>query len=181
MDPAPANGQVLDAGDDTVHVEQAAKALDVSRRTVERMIERGELQRDTRHDNAAAVTKRSLVTALQERRGATRRRVAPSHEMAGLLASLERLTDTLADERRQLVAAGEDRRRAERDREEARIEVAQLEAARQAAADRLTAEQQARAQSEVARQAATERLAQLASAGWRERRRILHELRRQAI
>lgn len=54
--------------DDAVHINQAAKALGVSRRTVERMIERGELDRDMSHDGAT-VTKKSLVAALERRRG----------------------------------------------------------------------------------------------------------------
>ena len=54
--------------DDVVHVNQAAKVLGCSRRTVERMIERAELERDMSHD-AATVTKTSLVAALERRRG----------------------------------------------------------------------------------------------------------------
>ena len=60
------------AEDEAVHYNGAAKALGVSRKTVERMVKRGELERDTRHDTtagAATVTKRSLVAALERRRG----------------------------------------------------------------------------------------------------------------
>jgi hypothetical protein len=60
------------ASDDAVHFNQAAKALGVSRKTVERMVKRGELERDTSRDTAgqeALVTKRSLVAALERRRG----------------------------------------------------------------------------------------------------------------
>ena len=133
--------------DDAVHVDQAAKALGVSRRTIERMIERGELDRDTRHDSRVAmVTKRSLVETLETQRGtdATRQSRQVSYaapELVGALEAIERLTDALTDERRQLMAAAEDRRVAEREREEARIEAArlqvELETHRQAAAERV--------------------------------------------
>jgi len=58
--------------DDAVHFNQAAKALGVSRKTVERMVKRGALERDTAHDTTgqeALVTKRSLVAELERRRG----------------------------------------------------------------------------------------------------------------
>ena len=163
------NGQAAPLADDAVHVDQAAKALEVSRRTVERMIERGELERVPERDAGAAVTKRSLVAAVEERRGATRRRVAPSHELAALLEAVERLTDTLAEERRQLAAATKDRRDAEREREEARVEAARMEAELQGE----------RARREAAQRAAEERLRLIATAGWRERRRLLRELRQE--
>ena len=51
-----------------------------------------------------------------------------SPELASALEAIERLTDALTDERRQLMAAAEDRRAAEREREEARIESARLQA-----------------------------------------------------
>jgi len=56
------------SSDDRVSLNAAARALDVSRRTVERMISRGELARDTSL-GVSAVTKRSLVAALELRRG----------------------------------------------------------------------------------------------------------------
>lgn len=53
--------------DDDVHFDVAAKALGVSRKTVERMVKRGQLDRGP--SNApATVSKRSLVAALEERR-----------------------------------------------------------------------------------------------------------------
>jgi len=58
--------------DDAVHFNQAAKALGVSRKTVERMVKRGALERDTSHDSTgqeALLTKRSLVAELERRRG----------------------------------------------------------------------------------------------------------------
>jgi hypothetical protein len=61
------NGSPALPADEPVHVGLAAKALGVSRRTVERMIERGELERDVSRDGAT-VTKSSLTAAL-ERRG----------------------------------------------------------------------------------------------------------------
>ena len=53
--------------DDDVHFDVAAKALGVSRKTVERMVKREQLDRGP--SNApATVSKRSLVAALEERR-----------------------------------------------------------------------------------------------------------------
>lgn len=60
---------------------------------------------------------------------------ASGPDLSALVASLATLTDALSAERRQLMAAEEDRGRAEREREEARVEAARLEA--QLAAERL--------------------------------------------
>jgi len=59
--------------DEAVHYNAAAKALRVSRKTVERMVGRGELERDTTRTDAhraARVSRRSLVAALEARRDA---------------------------------------------------------------------------------------------------------------
>jgi hypothetical protein len=53
--------------DDDVHFGVAAKALGVSRRTVERMVKRGQLSRGA-SGAPATVSKRDLVTALEHRR-----------------------------------------------------------------------------------------------------------------
>ena len=53
--------------DDDVHFDVAARALGVSRRTVERMVKRGQLERGP-SDAPATVSKRSLVAALEQRR-----------------------------------------------------------------------------------------------------------------
>jgi len=53
--------------DDDVHFGVAAKALGVSRKTVERMVKRGALERGP-SGAAATVSKRGLVTLLEERR-----------------------------------------------------------------------------------------------------------------
>lgn len=53
--------------DDDVHFGVAAKALGVSRRTVERMVKRGQLLRGP-SGAPATVSKRDLVTALEQRR-----------------------------------------------------------------------------------------------------------------
>ena len=54
-------------GDDDVHFGVAARALGVSRKTVERMVKRGQLERGP--SNApATVSKRALVAALEQRR-----------------------------------------------------------------------------------------------------------------
>lgn len=68
----PTTTPAAETGDDVVHFNQAAKALGVSRKTVERMVKRGELERDTSLDTTgqeALVTKRSLVAELERRRG----------------------------------------------------------------------------------------------------------------
>ena len=54
-------------GDDDVHFGVAARALGVSRKTVERMVKRGQLERGPSHA-PATVSKRSLVAALEQRR-----------------------------------------------------------------------------------------------------------------
>lgn len=166
--------------DDIVHIDQAAKALGVSRRTVERMIDRGQLDRDTRHDSrVATITKRSLVAALETSRhdSATRQSSQVSEtqpDVAAALGAIERLTDALADERRQLTAASADRQRAEREREEARIEAArlkaQLEAAEQRSVDAGAAQDELRAQ-----------LAAIASAGPLRALRLRRELRARTV
>ena len=53
--------------DDDVHFGVAARALGVSRKTVERMVKRGQLERGP-SDAPATVSKRSLVAALEQRR-----------------------------------------------------------------------------------------------------------------
>jgi hypothetical protein len=53
--------------DDDVHFGVAARALGVSRKTVERMVKRGQLERGP-SSAPAVVSKRSLVAALEERR-----------------------------------------------------------------------------------------------------------------
>ncbi len=53
--------------DDDVHFGVAAKALGVSRKTVERMVKRGQLERGPSHA-PATVSKRALVTVLEQRR-----------------------------------------------------------------------------------------------------------------
>jgi len=54
-------------GDDDVHFGVAARALGVSRKTVERMVKRGHLARGP-SDAPATVSKRALVAALEQRR-----------------------------------------------------------------------------------------------------------------
>lgn len=54
-------------GDDDVHFGVAARALGVSRKTVERMVKRGQLERGP-SSTPATVSKRALVAALEQRR-----------------------------------------------------------------------------------------------------------------
>jgi len=175
-----APSQNSSATDDAVHVDQAAKALGVSRRTVERMIERGELERDARHDSrVATVTKRSLVEALEAQRSADATRQSrqvsyTSPELARALEAIERLTDALTDDRRQLMAAAEDRRAAEREREEARIESARLQA--ELDAHRQAAEEKAMAVA-ADRDAIRTQLEEIANAGPIRALRLRRQLR----
>lgn len=86
----------------------------------------------------------------------------PPPELQGVLDALERVTSALADERRQLMAATEDRGRVEREREDARVKAARLEA-------QLAAERERRHELEQARQDLELRLAEVEAA--RSRRR----------
>ncbi len=107
--------------DDRVPFDLAAKALNVSRRTVERMVSDGRLERDTSATDAATVarvTRRSLVAALGERRdtGASPPRhdapvsSASSLDIAQLVADLidARAQAARLDEQVKLLAAGAD-------------------------------------------------------------------------
>jgi hypothetical protein len=69
--PGPGTGMSLASPrpetDDDVHFDVAARALGVSRKTVERMVKRGQLRRGP-SDAPATVSKRALVAVLEERR-----------------------------------------------------------------------------------------------------------------
>ncbi len=58
----------VDDVDDDVHFGVAAKALGVSRKTVERMVKRGQLDRGP-SGQSATVSKRALVAMIESRRG----------------------------------------------------------------------------------------------------------------
>lgn len=138
--------------DDAVHFNQAAKALGVSRKTVERLVKRGVLERDTSRDTSgqeALVTKRSLVAELERRRGEPVDVSRLSHDLSkpaapqSLGSDLRDLVEPLME---QVI--------------EARTEAAELQAQ-----VRMLEE---RAQSTRERD---ELLASLVSGSWRERRR----------
>ena len=95
-------------------------------------------------------------------------------DVTAALGAIERLTDALADERRQLTAAAEDRQRAEREREEARIEAARLQA--QLDAERQAAEQRT-AEALAAREELRAQLQEIAAAGPIRTLRLRRELR----
>lgn len=183
-DPPPEMASVDDASDDAVHVDQAAKVLGVSRRTIERMVDRGQLHRDTRHDSrVATVTKRSLVSALEiSRHDNTTRQSHPvsdaQPDVTAALGAIERLTDALADERRQLTAASADRHRAEREREEARIEAARLQVRLET--ERVAAEQRVAA-ADADRDELRAQLAAIAGAGPIRALRLRRELRMRTV
>jgi hypothetical protein len=83
--------------DDNIPLELAAKALNCSRRTVERLIERGELERaDDAH--VASVTRQSLIEARRSRKlDATtpRQSQQPAHNLDGeaLLVVLDQIRE----------------------------------------------------------------------------------------
>lgn len=104
--------------DERIPYDLAAKALNVSRRTVERMVSDGRLDRDASATDAATVarvTRRSLVAALGDRR----EQIAtptPSvgtvtgPDLSGLVADLVEARETAArlEERCRLLEAGAD-------------------------------------------------------------------------
>jgi hypothetical protein len=111
----------LAPADGRVPYDLAAKALDVSRRTVERMVSDGRLERDTSASDAptvARVTRRSLVAALGDRRDAST--TTPRHDgpvssdstldVAQLVADLidARAQAARLDEQVKLLAVGAD-------------------------------------------------------------------------
>jgi hypothetical protein len=166
--------------DDFVHLDQAAKALGVSRRTVERMIERGQLQRDLRdHTPGAAVTKRSLVQVLEARRETNttrqpRQATSATPDLTTLVTAVERLTNALDDQRLQLLAATEDRHQVAHERDAARLEVARLQG--ELEAHREHAEQVMAAVSQILDQERTQ-LEQIAGATSGQARRVRRRLR----
>jgi hypothetical protein len=105
-----ANGRI----EDLVHVDQAASALSASRRTIERMVERGELERAEGEDGRAYVTKSSLVAAKKLREHPSARR--PGSEVRQAAAQLAEVVDRLSvvvdAQQRQLVAAQDQSRQA---------------------------------------------------------------------
>jgi hypothetical protein len=109
----------LAPADDRVPYDLAATALNVSRRTVERMVSDGRLERDTSASDAptvARVTRRSLVAALGDRRDAST--TTPRHDgpvsstldVAQLVADLidARAQAARLDEQVKLLAVGAD-------------------------------------------------------------------------
>jgi hypothetical protein len=166
--------------DDFVHLDQAAKALGVSRRTVERMIERGQLQRDLRdHTPVAAVTKRSLVQVLEARRETNttrqpRQATSAAPDLTTVLTAVERLTNALDDQHRQLLAATEDRHQVAHERDAARLEVARLQG--ELEAHREHTEQVMAAVSQILDQEHTQ-LEQIAGATSGQARRVRRRLR----
>jgi hypothetical protein len=166
--------------DDFVHLDQAAKALGVSRRTVERMIERGQLQRDLRDDTpVAAVTKRSLVQVLEARRETNttrqpRQATSAAPDLTTLVTAVERLTNALDDQRLQLLVATEDRHQVAHERDDARLEVARLQG--ELEAHREHTEQVMAAVSQILDQERTQ-LEQIAGATSGQVRRVRRRLR----
>ncbi len=74
--------------DDDVHFGVAAKALGVSRKTVERMVKNGNLDRGP-SGAPATVSKRALVAIIEERRGKTAQPLGSSDLEAGAVVQLD--------------------------------------------------------------------------------------------
>jgi vacuolar-type H+-ATPase subunit I/STV1 len=158
MDPEWTDATVADAiaNDDPVPVVAAGKLLGVSRRSVERMANVGELERVGR----GQISKRSLIELREARKDPTRRSVVTSQELTELLQELRDLTESLRAERRQLQAGAEERQRLV-----------------QAATEERRRHDQEREQLRSELESARLRLGQFATASWRERRTLIRELR----
>jgi DNA adenine methylase len=103
-----------------VPIAEAARTLSVSRRTVERHLAGGTLERADVGDGRTYVTRESLA-AHARRQEQDRRRRGASEEVSALLMSMERLMEALRREREQLLTAM-------REREEVRVELARVQA-----------------------------------------------------
>jgi chromosome segregation ATPase len=115
--------------DDLVHLQQAASYLEVSRRTVERLVTEKKLVRVPGADGRVYVTKASLVAEKQARE---QQPTAPQTSEARRAAlelreTVAQLTAVLGEQQRQLTAATDERRRAEDERREALVNAARLE------------------------------------------------------
>ena len=116
--------------DDLVHLDQAAAALGVSRRTIERLIADEKLERAPGPDGRTYVTKSSLVAEKDARengtasgpQGSEARRAATE-----LRETVGQLTDLLGEQQRQLTVVTDERRQAEAKRREAEVQAARLE------------------------------------------------------
>jgi len=113
MNPVSTEEQLLPAS-------EAAALLGVSRRTLDRLMARGEVERVAGTDGRTYVTRRSAEALQRARQRATRRRLrAP--DAATLLDAVERLLEALREERAATLAALADR-------EAARVELATAQA-----------------------------------------------------
>jgi excisionase family DNA binding protein len=119
-------------------VSEAADQLNVTRRTVERLAQSGELERHRAENGRVFITGTSLCAALAKRQ-APRPKPART-DLVSALAGIERLVAELRDDRRMLLEAVTDR-------EAARLELAEARAA-------LEHERARRAEAELALQSA---------------------------
>jgi DNA adenine methylase len=103
-----------------VSLDEAASELAISRRTVERLITDGELER-VRTGGRAHVTTDSLAALKRRRDGRSAQRDAAGAGVAALTASVEALADAVRRDRGELLDAL-------RDREELRVELARVSA-----------------------------------------------------
>ncbi len=99
--------------EDLVHVEQAATVLSSTRRTVDRLIASGELERHVGEDGRTYVTKTSLLAAREAREGGAPRSTSQSQQMATQLSAVvDRLTALADTQQRQLTIASEEAKQA---------------------------------------------------------------------
>jgi chromosome segregation ATPase len=121
------NGRI----DDLVHLDQAAAALSVSRRTIERLIVDEKLERALGPDGRTYVTKSSLVAEKEARENGPAAAGPQSSEARRAATELRetvgQLTDLLGEQQRQLTVVTDERRQAEAKRREAEVQAARLE------------------------------------------------------
>lgn len=149
-----------DQSDDDVHFGVAAKALGVSRKTVERMAKRGQLERGP-SGTPATVSKRALVTMLEERRrdvSHLTRATEVAHRQSGYQSLIASWSDDATSELQELLRPVLGPLLEEF--VEARTRAAVLESQMEALAERATQE---RARDEL--------FLVLATGGWWQRRR----------
>jgi DNA repair exonuclease SbcCD ATPase subunit len=145
-------------GEDLVHIELAAAALDISRRQVERLIDDApadehepRLEKVRGTNGKSYVTKRSLNAVKEYRSAGPRRRGGTTHDLDRLHAALTSLTEALANDQRQLTMVTEQLQQRTEQLADERVRAATLQAERDAARERAAAAAEAIASSDELR------------------------------
>lgn len=176
----------------TYSISEAADLTTLSQRALRARVDRGQIRAVLRDGvrriphselERAAVLKEGSPEASEIIRELTERIAAQERELVELRALPERTDEQRrqAEEEARARAAAQERAEAEAAARREAEALAQAEAeARKKAEHEREAEREARTQAEAQGQARDERLRRLATAGWRERRRLLRELRAEA-